>query len=175
MRRLLTGYAVWFNRRHLRRGHLFQNRYKSIVCEEDPYLLELVRYIHLNPLRSRKAETIQESDAYRWTGHSVLVGKVRRDWQERNYVLHQFGRKQAQSVRAYRRFIEDGKEMGRRTDLVDGGPVRSLGGWSKVLSTCLKYSFPIEYEHGEKPWRRSRCFHNGKRDMRSSSASIVIG
>jgi REP element-mobilizing transposase RayT len=51
MRRLLTGYAVYFNRQHSRSGHLFQNRYKSIVCEEEPYLLELVRYIHLNPLR----------------------------------------------------------------------------------------------------------------------------
>ena len=52
MRRLLTGYAVSFNRRHKRRGHLFQNRYKSIVCQEDAYLKELVRYIHLNPVRA---------------------------------------------------------------------------------------------------------------------------
>ena len=52
MRRLLTGYANWFNRRHRRYGHLFQNRYKSILCQEDAYLLELVRYIHLNPLRA---------------------------------------------------------------------------------------------------------------------------
>ena len=52
MRRLLTGYAVGYNRRHKRYGHLFQNRYKSFLCEEDPYLLELVRYIHLNPLRA---------------------------------------------------------------------------------------------------------------------------
>lgn len=49
MRRLLTGYAVSFNKRHKRSGHLFQNRYKSILCEEDPYFLQLVRYIHLNP------------------------------------------------------------------------------------------------------------------------------
>ena len=53
MRRLLTGYAVSFNRRHRRHGHLFQNRYKSILCQDDPYLLELVRYIHLNPLREK--------------------------------------------------------------------------------------------------------------------------
>ena len=52
MRRLLTGYAQQFNRRHNRHGHLFQNRYKSILCEEDSYLLELVRYIHLNPIRA---------------------------------------------------------------------------------------------------------------------------
>jgi hypothetical protein len=53
MRRLLTGYAQQFNRRHHRHGQLFQNRYKSILCEEDPYLLELVRYIHLNPIRAQ--------------------------------------------------------------------------------------------------------------------------
>jgi len=54
MRRLLTGYAIEYNRRHKRHGHLFQNRYKSIVCDEDAYFLELVRYIHLNPLRAVK-------------------------------------------------------------------------------------------------------------------------
>jgi REP element-mobilizing transposase RayT len=53
MRRLLTGYAVSFNRRHRRSGHLFQNRFKSILCQEDAYLKELVRYIHLNPLRAK--------------------------------------------------------------------------------------------------------------------------
>ncbi len=52
MRRFLSGYAIWYNRRHRRDGHLFQNRYKSIVCEEDPYFKELVRYIHLNLLRA---------------------------------------------------------------------------------------------------------------------------
>jgi len=51
MRSLLTGYAVTFNRCHFRFGHLFQNRYKSIGCEEEPYLLELIRYIHLNTSR----------------------------------------------------------------------------------------------------------------------------
>ena len=50
MRKLLTGYVVNYNRRYKRYGHLFQNRYKSIICEDDPYLLELTRYIHLNPL-----------------------------------------------------------------------------------------------------------------------------
>ena len=56
MRRLLTGYAVTFNRRFRRHGQLFQNRYKSILCQEDPYFIELVRYIHLNPLRANIAE-----------------------------------------------------------------------------------------------------------------------
>jgi putative transposase len=134
MRRLLTGYAVWFNRKYQRTGHLFQNRYKSIVCEEDGYLLELVRYIHLNPLRSQAVQSLEELARYRWSGHSVMVGKVQRDWQEREYVLSQFGRGEKGSIRAYRRFIEEGKRLGRRPELLGGGLIRSLGGWSKVLS-----------------------------------------
>ena len=74
MRRLMTGYAVTFNLRHRRAGHLFQNRYKSVVCEEDPYLLELIRYIHLNPLRAKLVEDLNALDKYPWTGHSVLLG-----------------------------------------------------------------------------------------------------
>ena len=75
MRRLMTGYAVTFNLRHRRAGHLFQNRYKSIVCEEDAYLLELTRYIHLNPLRAKLVKDLKELDKYLWTGHSALLGK----------------------------------------------------------------------------------------------------
>jgi len=75
MRRLMTGYAVTFNKRHRRSGHLFQNRYKSIVCEEDPYLLELVRYIHLNPLRAGMVKDLRELDKYPWTGHSTILGR----------------------------------------------------------------------------------------------------
>ena len=75
MRRLMTGYAVTFNRRHRRAGHLFQNRYKSVVCEEDPYLLELIRYIHLNPLRAKLVEDLNALDKYPWTGHSAILGR----------------------------------------------------------------------------------------------------
>ncbi len=75
MRRLMTGYAVTFNIRHRRSGHLFQNRYKSVICEEDPYLLELIRYIHLNPLRAKLVEDLKGLDNYLWTGHSVLLGE----------------------------------------------------------------------------------------------------
>ena len=74
MRRLLTGYAVYFNRRNKRAGHLFQNRYKSIVCEEEPYLLELVRYIHLNPLRGEIVASLDGLDLYPWSSHPVLLG-----------------------------------------------------------------------------------------------------
>ena len=68
MRSLLTGYAGAFNRRHHRVGHLFQNRYKSILVEEEPYLLELVRYVHLNPLRATVVPDLRILDRYSWTG-----------------------------------------------------------------------------------------------------------
>ena len=75
MRRLMTGYAVTFNKRHNRSGHLFQNRYKSVICEEDRYLLELIRYIHLNPLRAGLVKDLKELDKYPWTGHSAILGR----------------------------------------------------------------------------------------------------
>ena len=134
MRRLLSGYAVWFNRKHRRSGHLFQNRYKSIVCEEDSYLLELVRYIHLNPLRASVVRSMAELDHYRWSGHSVLVGKSRSDWQEKQYVLSQFGERQGRAVRAYQKYMEEEKDIGKRPELVGGGLVRNVGGWSRVIS-----------------------------------------
>jgi REP element-mobilizing transposase RayT len=133
MRRLLTGYALKYNRRHGRNGHLFQNRYKSIVCEEGTYLLELVRYIHLNPLRAFQVKSMEELDQYPWSGHSILLGKEKNDWQERGYVLQQFHDKEGKAIRAYRKFMQDGKDQGWRPELVGGGLIRSLGGWSQVL------------------------------------------
>ena len=134
MRRFLTGYAITYNIRHKRHGHLFQNRYKSIVCDEDVYFQELVRYIHLNPLRAKMVKTLSELDKYPWCGHSVIMGKKKRDWQDRNYVLRWFGKKEAEAKRVYRQYVDKGIVEGRREDLVGGGLVRTLGGWSQVLS-----------------------------------------
>ena len=78
MQRLLTGYVVNYNRRHRRFGHLFQNRYKSILCQEDPYLLELVRYIHLNPLRAKLVSGYKALCRHPYCGHvlSLVVGRM---------------------------------------------------------------------------------------------------
>jgi hypothetical protein len=132
MRSLLTGYAIWYNRRYRRSGHLFQNRYKSILCDEDAYLLELIRYIHLNPYRAKMVQSLEALDRYPWSGHGVLVGKVKRPWQETGYVLSQFSEDRKRAVRAYRSFVQEGSTQGKRTDLVGGGLIRSLGGWSEV-------------------------------------------
>ena len=71
MRKLLTGYAQQFNRRYRRHGHLFQNRYKSFLCEEDPYLLELVRYIHLNPVRAGIVKDLKGLSNY-WKSLKII-------------------------------------------------------------------------------------------------------
>ncbi len=132
MRRLLSGYAISFNRRHDRHGHLFQNRYKSIVCEEDSYFRELVRYIHLNPLRAGLVNSLSELDKYAWSGHAMLMGKLKKKWQDDEYVLKWFGDKIGEARRAYRKYVSAGVEEGRRPDLVGGGLIRSQGGWSAV-------------------------------------------
>jgi len=134
MRRFLTGYAVTYNLRHLRHGHLFQNRYHSIVCEEDVYFRELVRYIHLNPLRARLVSHLSELDRYPWCGHAVMMGRIKNEWQDREYGLSWFGRKEGEARRAYRKYVAEGIAWGRRPELVGGGVARSYGGWSAVLS-----------------------------------------
>ena len=134
MRKFLTGYAISYNRRHSRHGHLFQNRYKSIVCEEDSYFQELVRYIHLNPLRAKIVKDLSELDRYSWCGHSVIMGKKKNKWQERGYVLSWFGEKAVHAKSAYRKYVNEGVEEGNRPELVGGGLIRSQGGWSQVIS-----------------------------------------
>ena len=134
MRRLLTGYAVGFNRRHKRRGQLFQNRYKSIVCQEDTYLKELVRYIHLNPVRARIVPGIKDLNRYAYSGHSALMGRCERPWQDVSYVLGYFGSTLGRARKAYVDFVEAGIGQGHREDLIGGGLIRSVGGWIEVKS-----------------------------------------
>ena len=132
MRRLLTGYAISYNRRHRRWGHLFQNRYKSIICDENAYFTLLVRYIHLNPLRARLVNSLEQLDRYRWCGHSTIVGKIKNDWQDRDYVLKWFGNKEGEANNTYRNYVKKGIAVGRCPELVGGGLIRSMGGWSAV-------------------------------------------
>jgi len=138
MRRLLTGYVVSFNHRHKRHGHLLQNRYKSIVCQEETYLQELVRYIHLNPLRAGVVPDLAALNSYPYCGHSALMGRRKRPWQDADYVLHSFGKRVRRARKEYFLYVEAGVERGRRRELVGGGLVRSLGGWAEAEKLRLK-------------------------------------
>ena len=132
MRKLLSSYAGGYNRRHRRHGHLFQNRYKSIIVDEDAYFKELVRYIHLNPLRAGLVQSLSQLDGYRWSGHSALMGHRDLQWHDVDYVLRWFGSSEKHARRAYRRFVDKGIGMGRQPNLVGGGLIRSAGGWSEI-------------------------------------------
>ncbi len=134
MRSLLTGFAVRFNLRHNRKGHLFQNRFKSIVCEEEAYLLELIAYIHLNPFRLRIVRDMEELARYPWSGHSAILGSVRRDWQDTQGVLDLFGNSKKSALSRYSDFIRERASRGKRPELTGGGLLRSQGGWGEVLS-----------------------------------------
>ena len=138
MRRLLTGYVVSFNRRYKRSGQLFQNRYKSIVCQEDIYLRELVRYIHLNPVRAGIVSGLSELNRYAYCGHSAIMGKTKRLWQNVDYVLRYFGDTHRKASKQYYSYMEAGLGQGRRNELTGGGLIRSLGGWSEVRKVGVK-------------------------------------
>jgi REP element-mobilizing transposase RayT len=158
MRRLMTGYAVSFNHRHRRVGHLFQNRYKSVVCEENTYLLELIRYIHLNTLRAKLVSDMNALDVYPWTGHSTLMGNCKNplipgvattqnstpktqnshtdvpapvlSLAEKTVddVLRRFGETIEEARINYRDFVEKGIALGKRPEFQGGGLIRSMGG-----------------------------------------------
>ena len=134
MRKLLTWYAQYFNRCHNRTGHLFQNRYKSILCDEENYLLALIRYIHLNPVRAQIVNTIEELDRYPWSGHGTIIGKSKHPWMDIDTVLSQFGAKKRRAISEYRRFVKAELGSGRNPELTGGGLIRSQGGWSRVLA-----------------------------------------
>lgn len=110
MRRLFTKYAIYFNKHYKRHGYLFQNRYKSILCQEETYLQELIRYIHLNPVRAGVITKQEELDEYPWTGHSALVGKEKREWQNINEILLRYSENRLTAIERYKAFIEEGWE-----------------------------------------------------------------
>jgi REP element-mobilizing transposase RayT len=134
MRRLMTGYSVWHNRRHKRSGHLFQNRYKSIVVEEERYFLELVRYIHLNPIRGRLLTELSQLDTNPYTGHAVILGKQHYACQDVDWVLGWFGNQVGKARRKYRAFVKAGFQQGVREELRGGGLIRSSGGREKLAA-----------------------------------------
>ncbi|MGD9235435.1 MAG: transposase [Desulfobacterales bacterium] len=132
MQRLLTGYARCFNRRHRRKGALFQKRYKSFVCQEDVYFKELVHYIHLNPIRRKLVKNIKALNRFAYSGHATLMGNQARLWQDTRFVLSEFGKRVSESRKHYLAYLEAGRGHHRKTELTGGGLVRSAGGWAKV-------------------------------------------
>ena len=135
MRRLLTGYAVSYNLRHRRHGHVFQNRYKSIVCDSDSYFTELVRYIHLNPLRVELVKDLKELEKYPYCGHGTILSARRQGSGKTARVYwRSLARRASDAKEAYLEFVAEGVTLGTRPGLVGGGLARSAGEWFAVRS-----------------------------------------
>jgi REP element-mobilizing transposase RayT len=124
MQGLQQTYTGYFNRRYRVHGHLFQGRYKALLCQKDAYLLALVRYLHLNPVR---AGLVRTPEAYRWSSHRCYLDGHDRGGVTVAPVLGQFGRTRTRAVEAYRRFVHAGKGQGHRPEFYEGTDQRLLG------------------------------------------------
>ncbi|MBD3420742.1 MAG: hypothetical protein GF398_11545 [Chitinivibrionales bacterium] len=108
MRKVNGSYARYFNARHGRRGYLFGDRYKSIATQELGYVREIIRYIHLNPLRANIVKSLDDLAKYPWTGHRAMLGLERVDWHDSESALSRFGRTRQAARGAYLSFLSDG-------------------------------------------------------------------
>ena len=103
MQRVLTSYSQYHNRKYKKIGHLFQGRYKSILCQTDRYLGELVRYNHLNPVRARM---VKRPEDYEYSGHRAYLGLDKTGLVDAEPVLRHFGASRKRAVEAYIQFVE---------------------------------------------------------------------
>ena len=124
MHRVLTGYSQYYNRRYQRVGHLLQGRHKAILCQSDQYLAQLVRYIHLNPVRAR---IVRSPDKYEYSGHRAYLGIVRSGIVDVDPVLRHFGVKKALARERYREFVMAGVKLGHQDEFYLADEGRILG------------------------------------------------
>jgi REP element-mobilizing transposase RayT len=111
-------YTQFINRKYQRTCHLFQGRYKALLINADGYLLELIRYVHLNPVR---AGMVRLPDEYPWSSHPCYAGDLPRPpWLCMDWALEQFAQTPETATRGYRAFIEDGLGEGHRKDFHQG-------------------------------------------------------
>lgn len=183
MHRLLSGYSVYFNRRHDRAGHLFQNRFQSSLVQSGTYLLEVVRYIHLNPLRAGIVRTLGDLEKYPWSLHGEIIRSRGATWEKFPFLLDVFGRDGGElAIRSYLEFIGEGMKTAPSVSFSDGEEPEEkpflgeleYGSMPKeenesyreflrvVAVSCRTLGIPIEH-FGK--GRRGRVFSNVRREV----------
>jgi len=148
MQNIAFRYTRWINRQQKRVGHLFQGRYKSILIERENYLLELVRYIHLNPVR---VGWVKDPKEYRWSSHLDYLGIKQNPWLTTEWILKQFDNRERESRRRYVKFVQEGINEGYREEFHSGeGDGRILGEdrfIAKVLAKAgMKQDNPVSLD-----------------------------
>jgi REP element-mobilizing transposase RayT len=134
MQNLSLRYTKWINYSQKRTGHVFQGRYKALLLDADTYLLELVRYVHLNPVR---AGMVTRPEEYPWSGHRTFLGREKLPWLTTESVLSCFGRTLASARESYRHFIADGMDEGKRTEFQKGTREGRILGDDDFADTAL--------------------------------------
>lgn len=124
MHRLLTGYAQYYNRRYQRVGHLLQGRHKAILCQSERYLSELVRYIHLNPVR---AGMVNQPEDYEYSSHRAYLGMKPAGIVDVDPVLRHFGARREVARDRYRQFVAAGIKQGHCEEFYAAEEGRILG------------------------------------------------
>jgi len=142
-------YTMYFNRRHKTVGHLFQGRYKAILCDRDAYLISLVKYIHMNPLRAKMVEDLKE---YRWSSHRYYADKGQNNGLvDTDRVLRMFSEDKTTSRRFYRDFMGDAIPV-KREDVYAAIDQRVLGDEVFLDSVMDKYDGEIKKEKKKKEY-----------------------
>lgn len=133
MQNLSFRYTRWINQRERRTGHLFQGRYKAVLIDGDSYLLELIRYIHLNPVRAG----VVTSDEYPWSSHSAYLGKELLPWLTTDRLLVQFGKTLSKARVRYKSFVLDGMREDHRPEFYGGAEDSRVLGDDSFVDNCL--------------------------------------
>lgn len=155
MHRILTGYSQYYNRRYRRVGHLFQGRHKAILCQSDRYLIELVRYIHLNPVR---AKIVDQPEQYRHSGHRAYLGLAPAGVVDVDSVLRHFGATKSLAREAYRQFVAAGMSMGHQEEFYLADEGRILGTGEFVDATIHRIGDTKRIDRSVAPMKSSKEF-----------------
>ena len=142
MHRLLTGYAISYNLRNERKGHVFQGRFKSILVQEEVYFVRLVKYIHLNPLKAHIVDELSALRSYKWCGHGSLLGVMNTPWQNTEYVLSKFRNESLSSENQYLKYLNEENTNKDTEELVSGNYLLGKNGITDATErkTCDLWS-----------------------------------
>jgi REP element-mobilizing transposase RayT len=128
-------YTSWFNRKNEKSGHVFQGRYKAILIDADSYLLELIRYIHLNPVRAGLASL---PEYYSWSSEKSYSAEVQHPWLTTDWVLSQFSDSRSHARKRYKKFLHEGLGESRRIEFHRGTAEGRILGNDRFLEATLE-------------------------------------
>jgi REP element-mobilizing transposase RayT len=142
-------YTMYYNRRYKTVGHLFQGRYKAILCDRDRYLLALIKYIHYNPLRAKIAESL---DQYTWSSHRAYLTKTEQSaLLDTDLVLRMFSENKSRARKQYAMFMNDGATV-KQEDIHATIDQRLLGDERFVEKVVEKHEGEIKKERRKKEY-----------------------